>query len=70
VQVDPARVGRDPSRIADEVITHLAGLVFGHVRVTPDIEADVPGGVPENVVRTVTEHSRTLRFDSHGFETD
>lgn len=31
-------------------------------------EAQVPAGVPENVVRTVTENSRALKFDSHGFE--
>ena len=27
VELDPARVGRDASQIADEVISHLAGLV-------------------------------------------
>jgi hypothetical protein len=35
---------------------------------TLEIEATVPDGVPENVVRTVTENSRTLKFTSHGFE--
>jgi hypothetical protein len=38
------------------------------VTVTLEIEAEVSPGVPENVVRTVTENSRTLKFDSHGFE--
>jgi hypothetical protein len=28
----------------------------------------VPDGVPEKVVRTVTENSRTLKFTEHGFE--
>ena len=27
VALDPARVGRDASKVADEVITHLVGLV-------------------------------------------
>jgi hypothetical protein len=40
------------------------------VTVTLEIEAHVPAGVPENVVRTVTENSRTLKFDTHGFETE
>ena len=31
-------------------------------------KAEIPDGAPENVVRTVTENSRTLRFTSHGFE--
>ena len=28
----------------------------------------VPQGVPEQVVRVVTENCRTLKFTSHGFE--
>ena len=68
--LDSARVGRDASRIADEVIAHLAGLVGAEVTVTIEIEAAIPGGAPDNVVRTVTENSRTLRFTSQGFEAE
>jgi predicted AAA+ superfamily ATPase len=69
VALDPARVGRDASRIADEVITHLVGLVGSNVKITLEIEADISAGVPDNVVRTVTENSRTLKFGSNsGFE--
>jgi hypothetical protein len=70
VELDATRVGRDAGRIADEVIAHLAGLVGAKVRVTLEIEAEHAEGVPENVVRTVTENSRTLKFTSHGFETE
>ena len=70
VQLDAARVGRDAGRIADEVIAHLEGLVGADVTVTLEIEATVPDGVSDNVVRTVTENSRALRFKSHGFEAD
>jgi len=68
VALDPARVGRDAGRIADEVIAHLTGLVGSEVTVTLEIEARVPSGAPEHVVRTVTENSRTLKFRVHGFE--
>jgi predicted AAA+ superfamily ATPase len=68
VTLDPTRVGRDAGRIADEVIAHLAGLVGSEVTVTLEIEAKIPSGAPDNVVRTVTENSRTLKFTSHGFE--
>ena len=68
--LDPARVGRDAGRIADEVVSHLAGLVGSKLRVTIEIEAEFEGGVSDQVVRTVTENSRTLKFTSHGFETD
>ena len=68
VSLDATRAGRDAGRIADEVITHLAGLVGANVSVTLEIEADIPDGAPEPVVRTVTENSQTLKFTSAGFE--
>lgn len=68
VALDPTRVGRDASRIAEEVISHLTGLVGAEVRVTLEIEAVVPSGAPDQVVRTVTENSRTLKFTNQGFE--
>jgi predicted AAA+ superfamily ATPase len=70
VTLDAARVGRDAGRIAEEVIAHLAGLVGSSVTVTLEIGAEVPGGVPDNVVRTVTENGRALKFDSQGFEAE
>ncbi|HUQ70192.1 MAG TPA: DUF499 domain-containing protein, partial [Planctomycetaceae bacterium] len=68
VALDPTRVGRDAGQIADEVIAHLNGLVGAKVRVTLEIEAEIGAGVPDHVVRAVTENSRTLKFTSQGFE--
>jgi hypothetical protein len=68
VTLESARVGRDAGRIADEVVTHIVGLVGSSVKITLEIEAQIPGGVPDNVVRTVTENSRALKFTSSGFE--
>jgi hypothetical protein len=62
VTLEPTRVGRDAGRIADEVISHLAGLVGADVKVTLEISADVQNGVPDKVVRTVTENCRTLKI--------
>lgn len=70
IVLDAARVGRDASRVADEVIAHLSGLVGAKVTVTLEIEAEVPSGAPDHVVRTVTENGRTLKFISQGFEND
>ena len=36
--------------------------------MTLEIEAEIPNGAPDNVVRTVTENGRTLKFKSQGFE--
>lgn len=68
VDVDPARVGRDAGRIAEEVIQHLSTLRGAKVIVTLEIKASVPDGIPDGVRRTVAENSRTLKFKSSGFE--
>jgi hypothetical protein len=68
VRVDSARVGRDAGRIADEVVAHLVGQVGVEVAVTIEIQARLPSGASDQLVRTVTENCRTLKFDSQGFE--
>lgn len=50
------------------MIAHLVRLMQSDVTVTLEIEAGIPEGAPDNVVRTITENSRTLKFTSHGFE--
>ena len=70
VKLDPTRLGRDASVIANEVIAHLSGVMGANVRLTLEIEVDIPDGTPEQVIRTVTENSRTLKFDDSGFESE
>ncbi|MBP6808133.1 MAG: ATP-binding protein, partial [Chromatiaceae bacterium] len=70
VNLDEARVGRDASKIAEEVIAHLVALVGARVTVTLEIEAEITAGAPDKVVRTLTENCQTLKFFSHGFERD
>jgi len=41
---------------------------WANVTVTLEIEAALPDGASEQVVRTVTENCRTLKFESQGFE--
>ena len=50
------------------MVQHLAGLLDAKVKITLEIDADMPSGAPEDVVRTLTENCRTLKFDSQGFE--
>jgi hypothetical protein len=70
VILNPTRVGRDAGQIAEEVIAHLAGLSSARVTVTLEIEAEAPDGVPDEVVRIVSENSRALKFKSYGFEAE
>ena len=38
-------------QIAEEVVSHLTGLIGAKVEVTLEIEAEIPDGAPEHVVR-------------------
>lgn len=68
VRLDASRIGRDAGRIAEEVVQHLALLPDSKVDVVLEIQAELPAGTPENVVRMVTENCRTLKFTSQRFE--
>lgn len=70
VKLDATRLGRDAGRIAEEVLSHLASLQGAKAEVTLDIEVRIPEGVPDNVIRTVTENCRTLKFDNQAFEAE
>ena len=68
VRLDPIRMSRDASQLADEVVRHLAALVDADVQVRVEIAATSEQGFDDDVVRTVTENARTLKFEQHGFE--
>ena len=68
VEIDPLRAGRDVGQIAEAVIQHLSGQVGARVKVMLEIEAELPNGAPDGLVRTVTENARTLRFRNAEFE--
>jgi hypothetical protein len=38
------------------------------VTVTVEINAEIPSGAPDTVVRAVTENCPTLKFEKAGFE--
>ncbi len=38
------------------------------VNLDLEIATEVPAGVPDNVVRIITENGRILKFTSQGFE--
>lgn len=67
--IDAMRISKDVGQIADAVLQHLVSIPGATVRVTLEIEANIPGGASEQVIRTVTENGRTLKFESgSGFE--
>jgi hypothetical protein len=50
------------------VLTHLAALPGSKLRVSVEIEAEMPEGAPEHVQRTVSENARVLKFETQGCE--
>jgi hypothetical protein len=70
IEVEPRRMASEAQQILNEVVQHLAGLVGAQVTVSIDISAYIPDGVPDDVILTVTENCRTLKFKSSGFEVE
>jgi len=69
VQLDPNRPSLELARIAEEIIVHLTTLAGAKVTLTLEIQASIPDGAPDQVVRTVTENGRALKFGAgSGFE--
>ena len=66
--LDPQRVSRDADRVAAKVTQHLVALVGMDVEVKLEISAAAPNGIPDSVVRTVTENANALKFEQHRFE--
>jgi hypothetical protein len=66
-RIDATRLSTDAGQIGSAVVQHLSGLAGAKVTVTIEIEAEIPSGAPDHVVRTVTENCRTLRFENQGF---
>ena len=70
VELDSERLNRDACAIANEVLQHLTSLIGSKVKVTLEIEAEVTDGIPDNVIRTVSENCKTLKFTSQSFENE
>ena len=66
--LDNTRIIRDVQQLMAEVINHLSGVDSSQVKITLEVQAELPNGTPVPVVRTVTENCATLRVRDYGFE--
>ena len=66
--------GGTPSLMAPATVAAVIERAGRHwafdadVEITLEIHATVPEGIPDNVVRTISENAATLKFDQFGFE--
>ena len=67
-QIDPKRPMRDLSQIVEEIVTRLAAEPGTDLAITLEIRGDRADGFDDATMRTISENSRTLNFEEHGFE--
>ena len=68
VKLNPVSASLDFAKIAEEVVQHFTSDVGAQVKITVEVEANVPNGIKENVQRTVKENCNTLNFTLADFE--
>jgi len=68
VAVDAQRVNKEIGLIVEEVVQRLTSQVGCNVEITLEISARKPDGFDEGTVRTISENSRTLKFEQFEFE--
>jgi len=67
VSIDPVRAVKDFSQLADEILVNLQSE--GEIEIVIEVRARSAAGFSDNMVRTVTENARVLKFDpGAGFE--
>jgi hypothetical protein len=66
-KLDALSLRRDVGQIADEVLQHFSSLVGAEVEITLELHLNLPDGIPENVIRTITENCRVLKFTNQEF---
>jgi hypothetical protein len=67
VEIDAARMSRDANTISQEVVRHLVALIAADVKITLEIQATVPDEFKPDIIRTVGENCRTLKFNQREF---
>ncbi|MGC9523052.1 MAG: DUF499 domain-containing protein [Anaerolineae bacterium] len=67
VTIDPQRVNREVGLIVEEVVQRLTSQLGTDVEITLEIKARKPEGFEPQTIRTISENSRTLKFDEFGF---
>jgi hypothetical protein len=68
VVLDPQRANHDMGVIVEQVVERLTSQIGCDVEISVKIEAKRPDGFEESTIRTVSENSRTLKFEDFGFE--
>ena len=67
VPLDWTTISPKTGEIASEIIEHLKSLNNSNVEITLEITGIIPNGIPDDVVRTISENCKTLKFSTYEF---
>jgi len=70
VPMEADHFGRDAGKLRLDIVERLNGLPDANLKITLQIEAQIPGGIPEEMVREVTANCRELDFSEYRFENE
>jgi len=68
IRLNPQRLAGSAGQVGEEVLQHLSSLVDSEVEVLLEIKVKVREGIPDRVIRTVSENANTLKFEHFEFE--
>ncbi len=68
VDIRADRLIRVASQIAEEIVTHLLSLPGADVRITLEIDATTPNGIPPKTLRGIDENCTAFHFTHRDFE--
>jgi hypothetical protein len=69
VTLDHSKLGSTAGQINTEILQHFTKLPGVSVKVSLDIQVEVPSSIPDDIVHIVDENRKTLKFDdSSGFD--
>lgn len=66
--LDITRINKDVMQLVQEVINHLNNIDGSEVQITLEVEAKMPDGTPQPIVRSVTENCNSLKVKNYGFD--
>jgi len=68
--LDPILAKKQFADVVDEVVQQFTTKVGSEVKITVEVQAQLPTGFDESVQRAVRENCKTLKFSSFDFETE
>ena len=67
MKINSNKLGSTAGTINTEVLQHLSNLAGAQINITLDINVNIPDGVPDDIVRTINENCKVLKFDTSEF---